>query len=205
MAKLGGQEQTDHAIVSGLFKDSEMPVPRTLTLRVGARVMVVKTLYRPQETVVGNGKPYLVNGDIGEVVDLEESVVRFKSDRNHEIYQIGVNAWEKYETRKSGKGDKFEKVATDSFAQIPLVPAWAITIHKSQGTTLDKVVVDLSRRMFDHGQLYVALSRCTSLEGLQIIGRAEERDVIMHPLVRDFIKDNFQRDTYIKVSDSAAA
>ena len=198
-------------------KDLPVPEVLTLCVGARAMVVRNLYEQREKDDYEDLRKPYLVNGDTGAIVgfvgyrmrdngrdDFEAlehseegdddlcnedvSAIVFRADRDGQEYAIGPQSWEKFESIYDEKKDTLEKKVVGSFAQFPLVPAWAMTIHKSQGKTLQKVVVDLRRRMFDCGQLYVSLSRATSLEGLQILGRAEIRDVMTHPAVLKFMQ-----------------
>jgi ATP-dependent DNA helicase PIF1 len=84
------------------------------------------------------------------------------------------------------KGGKFEREQIGKYVQVPLRLAWAITVHKSQGKTFDKVIIDFGRGTFAHGQSYVALSRCTSLEGMVLKRRVYRSTIIMDEQVREF-------------------
>jgi len=86
---------------------------------------------------------------------------------------------------------KIENEVIGTFTQFPLRPAWAITIHKSQGKTFDKTIIDMGRGAFAHGQLYVALSRCRTLEGIVLKERITMRDVIVDDAVLDFYQQHF--------------
>lgn len=184
LAKLDSETFTFYALVLGDIKQSEYPAAERLDLKAGARVMVIKNIYDDRMEMIA------CNGDLAYVVSVHENIaVDVKLDRNNQVVTLQNETWEK--AQSSTKNGELVKEPTGSFTQIPLTLAWAITIHKSQGQTIDNVCVDLSRRMFSHGQLYVALSRCTSLAGLQILGKAEVRDVIQHPLVTRFVNNGF--------------
>ncbi|MCK7476797.1 MAG: ATP-dependent RecD-like DNA helicase [Candidatus Moduliflexus flocculans] len=115
-------------------------------------------------------KGRFVNGTIGRVTAITkvpdgDDVVTVDLPDGTEV-DLTPNTWELYRFRYDAKADRIESESVGAFTQYPLRLAWAVTIHKSQGKTFDRVVVDIGRGTFAHGQVYVALSRCTSFEGL---------------------------------------
>ncbi|RFZ94046.1 helicase [Mucilaginibacter conchicola] len=172
---LPGAETVYKATIRGEFPADAYPTETTLSLKVGAQVMFVKNDNSPE-------KRYY-NGKIGRVIDLEPAAVLVATPDGLEI-RVEALEWTnvKYEL---GGDDGINENNAGSFAQIPLKPAWAITIHKSQGLTFDKAVIDVSEA-FTHGQAYVALSRCRSLEGLVLSNPVSARNVIADPVVNRF-------------------
>ena len=143
--------------VEGKFEDNRFPVEKELRLKVGAQVMFTRN--DPQHR--------WANGTLGVVTDLKENNIVVTID-NDKTYSVPVVSWEssKYEYDLAAR--KVKKDVVGSFTQYPLKLAWAITVHKSQGMTFDKVVLNLDRGLFASGQLYVALSRVRTLAGLFI-------------------------------------
>lgn len=144
------------AVVNGDFPEYIYPTDAELTLKQGAQVMFVKN--------DSSREKQYYNGKIGVIVRIDEETVRIKCANNEEI-EVGSVEWQntKYTIDEESKEIKESIIGT--FSQIPLKLAWAITIHKSQGLTFEKAIID-ARAAFAHGQVYVALSRCKTLEGM---------------------------------------
>lgn len=148
--------------LSGEFDHSSLPADEILQLKAGAQVMLV------------NNDKYgrWVNGTLGKVVGIEKTegedggIIVTLQDGT--VVEVAQNTWElfKYEYDRSTK--KISTKKTGSFTQYPVRLAWAVTIHKSQGKTFDRVVIDIGRGAFAPGQVYVALSRCTSFSGITL-------------------------------------
>jgi hypothetical protein len=162
------------ATVRGEFPADAFPTDATLRLKVGAQVMFVKN--------DSSAEKRYYNGKIGTIVNLEAETVQVLTPEGN---VIGVQALEWSNVRYQAHGEQVSEENAGSFAQIPLKTAWAITIHKSQGLTFDKAVIDVSAA-FAHGQAYVALSRCRSLEGLVLLKPVSAANVIGDPAVARF-------------------
>lgn len=171
---LTGPEVEYKASIRGEFPTDAYPTDISLKLKAGAQVMFVKNDNSPE-------KKYY-NGKIGTITRLEADTVHVKTEDGLEI---AVQALEWSNIKYQMEGDEIKEDNAGSFAQIPLKPAWAITIHKSQGLTFDKAIVDVSEA-FTHGQAYVALSRCRSLEGLILRNPVKAQNVIGDPAVKLF-------------------
>lgn len=143
--------------IEGKFNKNNFPAPMELTLKIGARVMFVK-----------NDSNHLwVNGTLGTVENLSEEDIEVVLD-NGLLVNVDRERWDAIEYEYDKETGVLDKVVAGSYSQYPLTLAWAITIHKSQGMTFDKVTIDLERGIFAAGQLYVALSRVTSLKGMAL-------------------------------------
>ena len=179
LKKLKGKTQSYNAIVEGNFPEHSYPNKEKLELKVGAQVMFIKNDSSPE-------KRYF-NGKIGKVLllDKDEVIVHCPDDDFNIVTQL--ETWEniKYTVDSETKAITENKVG--SYSQIPLRLAWSITIHKSQGLTFEKAIID-AQGAFAHGQTYVALSRCKSLEGLILKNKIEPNQIISDLNVIDFSK-----------------
>jgi hypothetical protein len=169
---LPGQEQEFTATIRGDFPKDAYPTETSLKLKPGAQVMFVKN--------DSSAEKLFYNGKIGTISRIEDKTVYVQCEK-----EISVEAVEwsnvKYEAAEEG----IKETNAGSFAQIPLKLAWAITIHKSQGLTFDKAIIDVSES-FAHGQAYVALSRCRSLSGMVLRSPIAAHNIIGDPAVARF-------------------
>ena len=184
LAEVNSEEFTYLASVTGNFKDNLFPTDLALKLRVGAQVMFIKN----------DGQKQYVNGTIGKIVHLESDkiVVAIKNE-NHEIIHVDVEkfTWEILRYKPDPLDAKLLKTEeVGSFTQYPLKLAWAVTIHKSQGKTFDRAIIDLGRGAFESGQAYVALSRCRTLEGIILKKPLTPKDIFVDSRITDFFLNN---------------
>ena len=157
LAEIDSEEYTYEGTVTGKFEEKRFPVDMTLKLKVGAQVMFTRN----------DQQKRWVNGTIGTVCKLSKDEIKVTTDSG-DTYVVPNCSWESYSYEYNKEARKMKKELMGTFTQYPLRLAWAITVHKSQGMTFDKLYLDLSRGMFAAGQLYVALSRVRSLEGLYL-------------------------------------
>lgn len=178
LEKLRGNQQTYTAKIRDNFPEYAYPTLQKLVLRVGAQVMFVKN--DPSEARL------FYNGKIGRIVKLQaESVSVLCKDESLPI-EVKREIWENVSYTINAANQKLETEIIGTFEQIPLKLAWAITIHKSQGLTFEKAVID-AQAAFAHGQTYVALSRCKTLEGLVLKSRISRHSVITDSRATGFI------------------
>ena len=169
------------AKISGLFKSSIFPTDQILKLKKGAQVMFVKN--DPQRR--------FVNGTIGKISFLEADEIRviLKNEQKNEFEEIILEKMEWEVIRYTKDAQHPNRISSETigiFIQYPIKLAWAITIHKSQGKTFEKVIIDLGRGAFEYGQTYVALSRCKTLNGIILKNPINPRDIIMDPKVLEY-------------------
>ena len=165
------------AEVHGTFPENTYPTKEELELKIGAQVMFVKNDPTPEKA--------FFNGKIGRLVGYDEKEGTVTVLSEGERITVPKLKWQNMEYTINAENQDIEEKEIGSFTQIPLRLAWAVTIHKSQGLTFDKVIVDAGQA-FAHGQVYVALSRCTSLEGLVLKTR-----ISSNALVNDFSVNQF--------------
>ena len=170
------------AIITGTVEPSEKPTDEELTLCPGAKVVML----------CNDSDSRWVNGSFGEVasVTADTLYIRIEGKAGNAV-EVERHKWSclDYEVRKTKEGTKLSQIERGCFEQFPVRLAWAITIHKSQGQTYDRVNVNTSN-IFAEGQLYVALSRCKSLEGMQIVGTLTESKVKTSAVVSQFMAGN---------------
>jgi len=161
-----------NASINGDFKENLFPTDFTLNLKLGAQVMFVKNDIE---------KNY-VNGTIAKIIHLESNKITVKIlDHNTGEYKnldIEPQEWEIHRYELDAKDQtRFKTKVVGTFKQYPIKLAWAITIHKSQGKTFDRVIIDLGSGAFEFGQTYVALSRCRTLEGIVLKNKIKPQDI----------------------------
>ena len=157
LAKLPGKALTAKAEITGDFAGRGYPADDELELKVGARVMFLRN-----DNSGGDGQRW-VNGTVGTVTKIASTVFVDVDGDEHEVQPA---IWEKFKYTYSAATKQLRKDIVAEFQQFPLRLAWAVTIHKSQGKTYDRAIVDLGSGTFSAGQTYVALSRITALDGL---------------------------------------
>ena len=174
--QINAPEVVYNGTLSGNFNANDVPAPIELKLKVGALVMFVK-----------NGDRWH-NGSVGVVEHLgaKEIIVNLLDDDKNDTVVVKPEKWEKIEYSRD-ENDKIVENEIGSYKQFPLTLGYAMTIHKAQGKTLSKVVLDISRGAFAHGQTYVALSRTRHANDMHIIKPLTARDMIFDKRILDFV------------------
>ncbi len=175
LQQLKTEEKVFMAHQTGTVTKNLYPNDEKLVFRVGAQIMFI----------CNDSERRWVNGTLGKVLEINDNESVIKVEKNDgKIVEVKKYLWEisKYVFTKG----EFVRKKLGTFAQMPIKLAWAITIHKSQGKTFDKVIIDFNNGTFAHGQAYVALSRCSSLKGLVLKKPLRKSDIIMDKRVHNF-------------------
>lgn len=176
LAELPGEEYVSVGKIEGGFPESSLPTQLNLSIKEQAQVIFIDNDYERR----------WVNGTIGMVSGIDENgnvYVLLESGVEH---LVEPTSWRNYKYKYNEKEKRIEEEIVGTFEQLPIRLAWAITVHKSQGLTFSRVVVDLTGGVFAGGQTYVALSRCTSLEGLVLKSKISSRDIFIRKEIVEF-------------------
>lgn len=202
LEKISQELKTYKGVAKGSFEEKEPPTDLELQIKIGAQIMMLNN----------DSRKRWVNGTMGKIIGIEKATTTQQKDSNSEFENstsqekakfdliiielengetvyVEPFTWEIIKFALDNKTQTIESQATGTFTQYPFKLAWAVTIHKAQGKTFDKVYIDLSTGTFAHGQLYVALSRCRSLEGLFLKRPITQTDIILDDRVVNFMNN----------------
>ncbi len=171
------------AEVKGNFPEHLYPTDAIVQLKEGAQVMTLRN----------DGARRYVNGSIGivEKCKPDSILLRIEGEEGSQVVEVEYEEWEivRYDLDSSDPS-KISTEAVGKFRQLPVRLAWAVTIHKAQGKTFDRVIIDLGAGAFESGQTYVALSRCRSLEGIVLASPLQPRDVMVDPAIVEYYQQH---------------
>lgn len=179
LTKLSGDTVVFTGIIKGEFPENSLPTPIKLEVKPGSQVIFIKN----------DMSHRWVNGTLGTVtcIDKSKQIITVVTDDKKE-YDVEPDQWENIRYHFNEKEQKIEDELIGTYIQFPLRLAWAITIHKSQGLTFKNVNIDFTGGVFAGGQTYVALSRCTSLEGINLKSAIRPSEIFVRQEVTNFAK-----------------
>jgi len=183
LEKLPGRSHSFKATITDEFPEFSYPTACELILKEGAQVMFAKN-------DISRDKLFF-NGKIGKVQAFEDDIIVVKCPDDDFPIRVEMAEWQNMKYTLDDEIKEIQETVIGTFEQYPLKLAWAITIHKSQGLTFDRAVID-TNIAFAHGQVYVALSRCRTLDGLVLSSRINQRSIIDDPAISDFIHKTIQ-------------
>lgn len=177
LAELPGEPVSLHGEIKGDFPESSLPTSQELTLKPGAQIIFIKNDFDRR----------WVNGTIGVIsgFDPMEETIYIITDDGKEV-DVKRESWRNIRYKYNEEKKQVEEEELGTFTQYPIRMAWAITVHKSQGLTFSRVVIDFTGGVFAGGQTYVALSRCTALEGIQLKKTVSRADIFVRPEIVSF-------------------
>ena len=166
----------------GELNENELPAPRNLRIKEGAKVMFIKN----------DSDGRWVNGTVGVVTNCSDKKRKFlRVQVGDEVFKVKREEWNKIKYVYDEYNDEMQEEVVSSFKQFPLKLGWAVTIHKAQGLTLESCSIDLGQGAFATGQTYVALSRCKTLNSLNLFQELQVRDALVDGAIKDFHSENF--------------
>ena len=178
--KLSGKMYEFSAEINGQFPEYSYPTDQKLALKIGAQIMFVKN--------DSSREKLFYNGKIGKITKLDNDIIYVQCPTDKDEIPVEMVKWQNMQYSINEETKEIQEHEIGSFIQYPLKLAWAITIHKSQGLTFERAIID-ANAAFAHGQVYVALSRCKNLEGLILSSPLAAKGIISNPKVDGFSRN----------------
>lgn len=181
LEELPGEPTIFHGVIEGEFPESSLPTPQELVLKTGAQILFIRN----------DKEKRWANGTLGTIIgfgDEADGIIYVRTEEGADC-DVEWELWENVKYTFNEKEQKIEEQAIGTYTQFPLRLAWAITVHKSQGLTFNKVKIDFTGGVFAGGQTYVALSRCTSLDGISLKEPIRREDVFVKAAVQNFARN----------------